>query len=232
MTVCALFSGGKDSSLAVLRADDGDVEEASAAVLDGGVDALVSVAPEPASEMFHVPAVEVAGTVAAATPFDHHAVEATSDDMTPLRALLDDLDATAVVTGAVASRYQRDRVDGLCDAIGAEPIHPLWSMEAETVLRRAAETFDVVVTGVAADGLTEDWIGSRLTPDRVERLLSLADERGIHPAGEGGEFETLVVDGPHMDRRLAVEGETDWDGVRGEFVVTGAELVDDGATTR
>ena len=223
MTVCALFSGGKDSSLAVLRAESGDV---ATGAVDGGVDALVSVAPEPASAMFHVPAVEVAGTVADATPYDHHAVEATTDDMAPLRRLLEELDASAVVTGAVASSYQRERVDALCETIGAEPVHPLWHDDPAAILRDAAETFDVVITGVAADGLDDEWLGATLTPDRVERLLALEDEYGVHPAGEGGEFETLVVDGPHMDRRLALEYDVDWDGIRGSLNVTSAELVD------
>ena len=37
--------------------------------------------------------------------------------------------------------------------------------------------------------------------------------------GEGGEYETLVVKGPHMQRRLTVEGTVQWDGVRGHYDV-------------
>jgi diphthamide synthase (EF-2-diphthine--ammonia ligase) len=40
----------------------------------------------------------------------------------------------------------------------------------------------------------------------------------------GGEFETLVVDGPHMDRRIALEYGTEWDGSRGTLDVRDAWL--------
>ncbi|GGN85945.1 hypothetical protein [Haloarcula pellucida] len=42
--------------------------------------------------------------------------------------------------------------------------------------------------------------------------------------GTAGEFETLVTDGPHMDRRIELESETEWDGTRGTLQVTDAWL--------
>ena len=43
----------------------------------------------------------------------------------------------------------------------------------------------------------------------------MAQRYRFHVEGEGGEYETLVVAGPHMDGRLEVTGEVVWDGVRG-----------------
>jgi diphthamide synthase (EF-2-diphthine--ammonia ligase) len=40
----------------------------------------------------------------------------------------------------------------------------------------------------------------------------------------GGEFETLVTDGPHMDRAIELEYETEWDGTRGTLRITVAWL--------
>ena len=42
-------------------------------------------------------------------------------------------------------------------------------------------------------------------------MLALKEKYGISPAGEGGEFETLVLDAPHFKKRLAVERmEKEW----------------------
>ena len=43
--------------------------------------------------------------------------------------------------------------------------------------------------------------------------------------GEGGEYETLVVAGPHFDGELKVSGKTLWDGVRGELEIDSVELI-------
>jgi len=40
----------------------------------------------------------------------------------------------------------------------------------------------------------------------------------------GGEFETFVVDGPHMNRRVEVEYEPVWAGDRGHLEVADAWL--------
>ena len=41
---------------------------------------------------------------------------------------------------------------------------------------------------------------------------------------EGGEFETLVTDGPHMDRPIRLEYETEWEGSRGHLRIEDAWL--------
>jgi len=64
---------------------------------------------------------------------------------------------------------------------------------------------------VAAYGLDESWLGRRYDADALAELVDLREECGVHPLGEGGEFETYVVDGPHMDRRIDMEYDT-WGG--------------------
>ncbi|MDG5817593.1 hypothetical protein [Natronococcus sp. A-GB7] len=52
----------------------------------------------------------------------------------------------------------------------------------------------------------------------------MAEWVALRPRGEKGGSETLVVDGPHMERRIDLECETEWDGTRGTLRVTDAEL--------
>ena len=84
--------------------------------------------------------------------------------------------------------------------------------------------FEIRVIAVAARGLGESWLGRTLDADAFDELEALSDEYGVHVLGEGGEFETLVADGPHMDRRLAFDYETEWDDVRGQLRITDAWL--------
>jgi diphthamide synthase (EF-2-diphthine--ammonia ligase) len=44
------------------------------------------------------------------------------------------------------------------------------------------------------------------------------------PRGKKVVRETFVVDGPHMDRRIDLEYETEWDGTRGRVRITDARL--------
>jgi diphthine-ammonia ligase len=209
----ALFSGGKDSSYALARADE-----------KFGVQTLITVEAREASMMYHVPAVELTSMVAEAAEKDHAVYTEGEDEVEPLREAFADLEPDVVSVGAVASEYQRSRVEDVAEEFGVEVYAPLWNSDPEEALRRIAEEFEVMVTAVAADGLDASWLGRILEDDAVEELVRLRDEKGVHPMGEGGEFETLAVSGPHMDGRLDVEYEKDWDGVRGSLRVLDATL--------
>jgi ABC transporter with metal-binding/Fe-S-binding domain ATP-binding protein len=209
----ALFSGGKDSSYALARADE-----------EFGVETLVTVEARDASMMYHVPAVELTSLVAESAGKDHAVYTEGEDETAPLRDAFADLEPDVVSVGAVASEYQRSRVEEAAEEFGVEVYAPLWNTDPEEALRRITEGFEVIVTAVAADGLDASWLGRTLDGDALGELLVLRDERGVHPMGEGGEFETLAVAGPHMDGRIEVEYEKEWDGVRGSVRVLEATL--------
>jgi uncharacterized protein (TIGR00290 family) len=85
--------------------------------------------------------------------------------------------------------------------------------------------FKVMVVSVSAQGLGEEWLGKLLTGDDVPRLQGLEREYGVNPCGEGGEFETLVLDGPLFERRLVVkEFRKKWLTQAGFLEVVKAEL--------
>ncbi len=238
----SLFSGGKDSSWALyeaLRREDVHVVR------------LVTVHPDGDSYLYHTPATDLADLLAESVGLPLVEVDAempggTEDDssdattsvsergdreIAPLAAALADLDRDlpggvgGVTAGAVASTFQRDRVAAVCDDLGAELFAPLWGVEPVPALERMLDAgFEIRVVAVAADGLDESWLGRRLDGAAIEELATLHEERGVHPMGEGGEFETLVTDGPHMDRPLELSYGTAWDGTRGHLVIEDARL--------
>ncbi|MDQ2049262.1 diphthine--ammonia ligase [Natronolimnohabitans sp. A-GB9] len=234
-TWVGLFSGGKDSAWAVYRA------------LEEGLDVshLVTVHPSDDSYLYHVPATELAALAAESigielvdvepADFEAESVRDSSvqgdDELEPLEAALADLDAdledgiAGVTAGAVESEYQTNRIQGMCDRLGCELFAPLWQEDPRELADAMLEAgFEITIIQVAAYGLDESWLGRTLDRDAIRELEAKHEEYGVHILGEGGEFETLVVDGPHMDRRIDLEYETEWDGTRGRLRITDARL--------
>jgi ABC transporter with metal-binding/Fe-S-binding domain ATP-binding protein len=236
-----LFSGGKDSSWALYRA------------LEAGLDVsrLVTVHPPGDSYMYHVPATRLAGLAAESVGLPLVEVEPDADsfpgdgdgdgeidsgergdaELEPLEAALAELAAeldgglAGVTVGAVESSFQADRVEGMADRLDCEVFAPLWHEDPYDLLDAMLEAgFEILIVRVAAYGLDESWLGRTIDEAAVADLRELDEQYGVHPMGEGGEFETLVVDAPHMDRRIELDWEREWAGDRGSLAITDARL--------
>jgi ABC transporter with metal-binding/Fe-S-binding domain ATP-binding protein len=229
----ALFSGGKDSSYALYRA------------LETGLDVgrLVTVHPTGDSYMYHVPATRLTSLAAESIgvqlvevePGDLDAASATDAgaqgdaEIEPLEGALADLDAdvgvAGIVAGAVESEYQTSRIEALAGRLDAELYAPLWRGDPPALAEAMLDAgFEIRIVQVAAAGLDESWLGRRLDRSALADLVGLNEEYGVHVLGEGGEFETLVTDGPHMERPIVLEYETVWEGTRGHLEIRDARL--------
>ena len=63
----------------------------------------------------------------------------------------------------------------------------------------------IIITGVFAHGLDEMWLGRIIDEKCINELVKLQKKFNFNIAGEGGEFETLVVDGPIFKKRLILD---------------------------
>jgi ABC transporter with metal-binding/Fe-S-binding domain ATP-binding protein len=220
MRLAGLFSGGKDSCYAARLA-----EEAGHTL-----DYLVSMRSEnPDSYMFHT--VNIGLTELQAYAWGKEHVEAKTrgvkeKELDDLKRCLETLDVEGVVTGAVASSYQRQRIDGICSELGMEHVSPLWGRERVGLLNEMLGSGMVIVfSAVAARGLDRGWLGAKLDRHAVGRLVGLRDRFGVDPCGEGGEYESLVLDAPWFRYRIEVkDAERSWDGVSGRYRVLVADL--------
>ncbi|MBW2975719.1 diphthine--ammonia ligase [Candidatus Woesearchaeota archaeon] len=106
-----------------------------------------------------------------------------------------------LVSGAIRSSYQKQRVDNICRELRIEPIAPLWQANEEIYLNELIKNFNVIISGVAAEGLKKELLGTRIGLTFIDRMKSL----NVNPVGEGGEIETLVLDCPLFKKRLVVE---------------------------
>ena len=133
-----------------------------------------------------------------------------------------------VVTGAIFSTYQRDRIEKICDELGLKIFSPLWHMEQEKeVMAIINNRFDVIIGSIAADGLSKEWLGKKIDNEMIEKLKTLHEKNKINIAFEGGEAETLVLDAPLYKKKIKIEEyeivmENEY---TGRFVVKKAKLV-------
>jgi diphthine-ammonia ligase len=224
----SLFSGGKDSSWALYRAMESDLP----------VERLLTVHPGEGSYMYHVPTTRLARLAAESIGLPLTEIEVTTDaadavdageqgdaELAPLESALADLRPAGVTAGAVESEFQTARIEAMCERLDAELFAPLYG-EDPLELGRAmlAAGFEIRIVQVAAAGLDESWLGRRLDADALAELVDLNERYGVHVLGEGGEFETLVTDAPHMERPIEIDAEPVWEGDRGHLRIADARL--------
>ncbi|WP_052886128.1 diphthine--ammonia ligase [Thermoproteus uzoniensis] len=210
MDLLALYTGGKDSHYALMRA----VEE--------GHTVKCLITAEPArqdSYMFHAVNARWALLHGEAMGVPHYLVEVSGVKEREVEELGEVLakyrrecGADGVLTGAIASRYQKERVDRLAERLGLAHVAPLWGRDQGELLLAEAAAEEFVIVAVMAMGLDARWLGARIGPREAEALLSLSKRYGFSPVGEGGEFETYVVASPLLrGKRVEIlEADTYW----------------------
>lgn len=194
---------------------------------------LVTVQPKgPESFMFHYPSIESTSLQAKALGIDQVLMRTDTSGLEELQNTLSrvkrDYGVEGVATGAVASDYQKNRIDHICNITGIRSYSPLWHKKPETIVDDLTEArFDAIISGVAARGMDRSWLGRHLDPKAWEELKQLSYRYGIHLTGEGGEYESFVVDAPNFRQAIRIEKTREvWDGQSGYLVIEKALLAD------
>ncbi len=225
MKFFGLFTGGKDSTMAVIEA------------LDGGkkVDTLVTfISANPYSYMFHT--INVRWTYLQAVSMGmRHIIFRTEGikekELTDLKKAFQILykeGYEGVVVGAIASEYQRKRVLKIAEEVGLTVYTPLWGEEQEELLYRYLRDAGMkyMIVSVSAWGLAEEHLGWVIDDEKdVEELLRLSRKYSFNPTGEGGEYETYVLDAKTFSNPIKIlEIEKKWLGDSGYLIIKKADL--------
>jgi diphthine-ammonia ligase len=220
MKVAALFSGGKDSVFAVYIATQ----------YGWDITTLVTLFPEQSdSWMFHSINITQTDLIAKALgiPLVKKKTRAEKEtELSDLQQLLENLDIDGVISGAIASEYQRTRIERVCDDLGLKSFTPLWHKNQEHLLRDQIQAgFHIIIVSVSADGFDETWLGKTIDAATLNALVRLRKTHGINIAGEGGEYETLVLSGPLFSQKIIIDSaEKHWERDSGVFVVQKSHL--------
>ena len=135
------------------------------------------------------------------------------------------LEIDGLVVGALRSDYQKTRIERMCERLGIRSFCPLWHKDQFEHMESLVEHgFEVVFTSVSTEGMDERWIGSKLDEDALNELKEASREFRFNLDGEGGEFETIVTDAPHMKRKILLDGEVIWHGSRGVLELKSCRL--------
>lgn len=221
MKLAALISGGKDSSFAIYRALQEEHE----------VTDLVTIIPENEdSYMFHSANIHLTRLISEATGILLTSMTSSGEkekELEDLKKALSSVNVDGVIAGAIESQYQTSRVRRICNELGLELYAPLWHNEPESLLREMSILMDIRIVKVAAAGMDESWLGRRFDEKLIDDLKTLNRKYRVHLAGEGGEYETLVLDAPFYKKRIKLlETEKVWMGDCGVLKVIKAELID------
>jgi ABC transporter with metal-binding/Fe-S-binding domain ATP-binding protein len=220
LRVAVLATGGKDSVLAFHEALNEGHEIAY----------LVTMIPlREDSWMFHYPNIRLVDLFSEAVEIPIVKSETSGvkeEEVEDLKRLVGKLDVDGLVSGAIASEYQKTRVDKICAQLGLQCITPLWHVDPLEILRKILDLrFEVIITGVFALGFDSGWLGKKIDMETVNALMELNRQFGVSLVGEGGEYETLVLNAPFFKKRIKIiNAEKVWKNQSGTFLITHAEL--------
>ncbi|MED6215995.1 hypothetical protein PIB30_003643 [Stylosanthes scabra] len=212
MKVVALVSGGKDSCYAMMKSIHYGHQIVALANLlpaDDGVDELDSYMYQTVGHQIIVSYAECMGLplfrkrIRGSTRHQELGYRTTKgDEVEDMFILLREVkkqipEVTAVSSGAIASDYQRLRVESVCSRLGLVSLAYLWKQDQSLLLQEMiANRILAVTVKVAAMGLDPAKHLGKEIAFLNDYLHKLKELYGINVCGEGGEYETLTLDCP------------------------------------
>jgi len=225
MNVAVLFSGGKDSTMAVYAALEAKED----------VKYLLSMkSRNDESYMFHVPNIHITDLLSQALDIPIMSVETDGikeEELEDLKTAffdLKNLGIEAIYTGALYSEYQKSRIEKLGSEVGLKIISPYWHVDELEYMRKIVSLgFKIMICGVAAWGLDESWLGRIIDDETIDELIKVHDKYYVDIAFEGGEAETLAIDGPIFKKRIKIlKYKKEWHLDSGVYIIEDAILDD------
>ncbi|XP_010463925.1 PREDICTED: diphthine--ammonia ligase [Camelina sativa] len=212
MKVVALVSGGKDSCYAMMKCIQYGHEIVALANLlpvDDSVDELDSYMYQTVGHQIIVGYAECMNVplfrrrIRGSSRHQKLSYQMTLDDeVEDMFVLLSEVkrqipSITAVSSGAIASDYQRLRVESICSRLGLVSLAFLWKQDQTLLLQEMiANGIKAILVKVAAIGLDPSKHLGKDLAFMEPYLLKLKEKYGSNVCGEGGEYETMTLDCP------------------------------------
>ena len=218
MRIAVLSSGGKDSSAAWWWAMCRGWEIVAVVTVD---------IQDGDSHMFQVPStnwVERQALLANVPWVNVPASGSVEEEIEALEQALSKLEIDGIVSGALRSDFQKQRLECMSQRLDIHSFSPLWHQTPIEHLKGMVEAgFQIMLTSVSCEGLDHTWLGHVLTESSLLELHALSKQHRFNVDGEGGEYETYVLGGPIWSRALRVEGSEEHTASRGIFAIHSVE---------
>jgi uncharacterized protein (TIGR00290 family) len=111
-----------------------------------------------------------------------------------------------LVTGDICEvvGHEAGWLNRVCCEMGLKPIRPLWMGDTKQIfLDYLSAGFRAMVVRTNLGKLGMEWLGRVLDRPFYDDMLKLGS---IDPCGEGGEYHTIVTDGPYFKKKIEILG--------------------------
>ncbi len=223
--VAILYSGGKDSNLATYIAMKNNFK----------IKCLISIIPKNEnSYLFHFPNIKFTKLQAKSIGLPIIQLKAKNignkeieDLFIALKKAKQLYNIKGVFSGVIASNYQKNRIEKICEKLNIECFSPLWNKDPIFLLNEFINLgFKAIITSVSAQGFNENWLGRILDEKCIIDLKELNKKYNVNISFEGGEAETFVLDGPIFKKIISIiEAEKIWKGYYGFYIIKKAKLI-------
>lgn len=201
MKLGVLFSGGKDSCLALHKAKK-----------EHEIRYLLNVIPvNPDSFMFHKPYPKLLRKQAEMLDIELITVESKGEkekELEDLKKLIEKVKekVEGIVVGGIASSYQGKRIKKICEELGLDFVAPLWDYDSEDIWRELLDNgFKVILTKISCEGIGKEWLGRIIDEKRFEELRKLSEKHKFRVDFEGGEAESAVLGMPEFKKDIKIK---------------------------
>ena len=203
MKLGVLFSSGKDSTYSMLLMKR----------KKHSVECLITIKSENLdSYMYHTPNIDIVKIQAKSMELplilkETQGIkeEELEDLKLALKEAIKKYKIRGIVTGALFSSYQKERIEKIASKLNLKVFSPLWHKDQEKYMRELIRNkFDFILTSIAAEGLDKSWLNKKITDKEVDKLVELNKKVDLNIAFEGGEAESFVRDCPLFKKKLKI----------------------------
>ncbi|MFX0170366.1 MAG: diphthine--ammonia ligase [Candidatus Hodarchaeota archaeon] len=211
MKAICLVSGGKDSVFSLWLA-----------LHQFNVVSILTVKSCPESYLFHIPNCDHVVLIAEMLGLPHYLIQIENcnieEEINALKEIFIESDADAVITGGIQSEFQRFKFNRAAQLANMICLNPLWRLSPEALMSELINNkFHIIIVSVTAMGLGKELLGKKIDKNLLEEFQGTGTHQGLSIIGEGGEYESFVLDAPFFPFRIEIqESKTYWDELREE----------------
>jgi len=201
-TSAMLWTGGKDSSLALYEANK----------LGYTVKTLITFVPPNPNFLCHP--ISVMKRQADALLLPHKTIEVTQplkqNYVKAIQSLKKELGITTLITGDLGEISGHiNWIRECCEETDLKALTPLWGQRGSQIIEKLIKLkFTAVFSCVKEPWFDSDWLGGELDSSAFEKLLSLSKKTGIDICGEQGEYHTITLEAPMFQKNIRIDTST------------------------
>lgn len=199
MKVALLYSGGKDSTFALQHCKEQGWD----------IKYLMSVKPTRKDcFLFHFATVEHTPKIADMLNIPHKLLSCSVADPKQeaqvVRAAVEEEEKVdAVILGGTG--LQETQIRSVQEALRPLNIEVFAAHAGEEhdlcVQKMLENNYEILISQIASDGLSS-WLGKKITKENFADFKKDSVKYGFHVGGEGGYFDTLILDAPFFSKKL------------------------------